>query len=76
MGVDGAAGLMLMPVRTAVVTDRLAVGEVLPLNVAVTIVLPDATPVATPVVLLIVAMPVLADVQATWLVMFAVVLSE
>lgn len=74
-GVDGVVGLMLIPVITATVTDMLAVGEVMPLAEAVTVVLPTATPVATPVLLLIVATPVLPDAQVTWLVMLAVVLS-
>lgn len=73
MGVDGADGLMLIPVITAVVTDKLAVGEIKPPADAVTVVLPTATPVTTPVALLMVAMPVFADDQVTWLVMLAVV---
>lgn len=73
LGVDGAVGLMLIPVITAAVTVRLAVGEVKPLAEAVTVVLPTATPVATPVVLLIVATPVFPDAHVTWLVMSAVV---
>ncbi|OGT15097.1 MAG: hypothetical protein A3J49_10690 [Gallionellales bacterium RIFCSPHIGHO2_02_FULL_57_16] len=60
---DGVVGLMLIPVITAAVTDRLAEGEGMPLAEAVTAVLPTAMPVATPVVLLIVATPVLADVH-------------
>lgn len=72
LGVDGVVGLMLIPVITAAVTDRLAEGEVMPLAEAVTVVLPTATPVATPVVLLIVAILVLPDAQVTWLVMSAV----
>jgi len=75
LGVEGVAGVMLIPVMAAAVTDRLAVGEVMLLAEAVTVVLPTAMPVATPVVLLIVATPVLADAQVTWLVMVAVVLS-
>ena len=73
LGVDGAVGVMLIPVITAAVTDRLAVGEVMPFNAAVTVVVPTATPVVTPVVLLIVAILMLPDTQATWLVMSAVV---
>ena len=73
LGMDGVVGLMLIPVTTAAVTDRLAVGEVIPLVEAVTVVLPTATPVTTPVVLLTVATPVLPDAQLTWLVMSAVV---
>ena len=76
LGVEGVVGLMLSPTITAVVTDRLAVGEVMPLVVAVTVVLPTATPVATPVALLIVAIFMLPDVQLTWLVMLAVEESE
>ena len=65
-------GVMLIPVSTAAaVTVRLAVGEVMPLAEAVTVVMPTVTPVATPV--LIVATPVLADAHVTWLVMSAVV---
>lgn len=75
-GVEGVVGLMLIPVITAAVTDRLAVGEVIPWAEAVTVVLPTATPVVTPVVLLIVTIPVLADAHVTWLVMSAVVASE
>ena len=75
LGVDGVVGLMLIPVIEAAVTVRLAVGEVMPLAEAVTVVLPTATPVATPVVLLIVATPVLPDDQVAWLVMSAVVAS-
>ena len=75
LGVVGVAGLMLIPVSTAVATDRLAVGEVMPFSEAVTVVVPTAMPVATPVVLLIVATPVFAVAQVTWLVMLAVVLS-
>lgn len=75
LGVEGVAGLMLIPVITAAVTDRLAVGDVMPFNVAVTVVLPTATLVATPVVLLIVATVMSADAQVTWLVMSAVVAS-
>ena len=72
-GVDGIAGLMLIPVITAVVTVRLTAGEVMPLEEAVTVVLPIAKPVATPVMLLIVATPVLPDTQVTWLVISTVV---
>lgn len=70
---DGAAGLMLIPVITAAVTNRLAAGEVIPLEDAVTLVLPTAPPLATPVVLLIVATPVLPDAQVVWPEMSAVV---
>lgn len=72
LGADGAVGVMLMLVSTAVFTVRAAVGEVMPLSDAVTVVLPTATPVATPVVLAMVAITVLADAQVTWSVMFAV----
>lgn len=75
-GVEGTRGLMLIPVNTAVVTDRLAAGEVTPFADAVIVVLPTATPVATPEMLLIVATPVLPDVHITWFVILAVVLSE
>ncbi len=75
-GVEGARGLMLIPVNTAAVTDRLATGEVIPFADAAIVVLPTATPVATPVMLLIVATAVLPDVHITWLVTLAVVLSE
>lgn len=68
--------MILIPVSTAAVTDRLAVGEVMPFNKAVTVVPPTATPVAIPVVLLIVATPVLTDTQVTWLVMSEVEASE
>lgn len=72
LGVDGAVGLMLIPVTTAAVTAMLAVGDVMPLSEAVTVVLPTATPVNTPVAPLVVATPVLADTQDDWLVMLAV----
>lgn len=75
-GVEGAIGLMLIPVIVAVVTVMLAVGEVMPFNEAVTVVLPTATPVAMPVALLIVAIFMLPDAQLAWLVMLAVVPSE
>ena len=65
LGVEGAIGLTLSPIITVAVTDRLAVGEVMPLAEAVTVVLPTAIPVATPVVLLIVAILMLPDAQAT-----------
>jgi len=54
---------MLMPVITAAVTVMPAVGEVMPPDEAVTVVLPTATPVATPVVLLTVATLVSAEAQ-------------
>ena len=73
LGVDGVVGLMLRPVITAAVTVRLAVGEVMPLEEAVTVVLPTATPVAMPVVLLIVATLMLPDAQVVWAEMSAVV---
>ena len=58
-------GLILIPVITAAVTVISAVGEVMPLSEAVTLVVPTATPVATPVVLLIVAMAGSSDDQLT-----------
>jgi hypothetical protein len=72
LGVDGAAGVMLIPVSTAVVTDKVAADEVMPLAEAVILALPCPTPVARPE-LLIVATPVFADAQATWLVISRVV---
>ena len=75
LGVNGAVGLMLIPVITAAVTDRPAVGDVMSPAEAVTVALPMATPVATPVVLLIAATAVSADSQVTWVVMSAVVAS-
>lgn len=73
LGVEGVDGLMLIPVITAAVTDRLAAGEVMPLEEAITVVLPTATPVATPVVLLTVTTPVSPDAQVVWPEMSAVV---
>lgn len=64
-GTDDEVGLMLRPIITAVVTDRLTVGEVMPLVDAVTVVFPTATPVATPVALLIVTILMLPDAQVT-----------
>lgn len=72
---DGADGLMLIPVITAEVTAKLAAGEVMPLAEADTVVLPTVRLVATPVVLLMVATLAVADAQDTWLVMSAVVAS-
>lgn len=72
MGVDVAAGLMLIPVRVAAVTVSAAAGDVLPPNEAVAVVVPTATPVATPVALLIVATLLFAVDQVAWLVMSAV----
>ncbi len=67
LGVDGAVGVMLMPVSVAAVTVIVAVGEVTPENDAVIAVLPAAAPVATPVVALIATTPGLADAQvARW----------
>ena len=62
-GTDVAVGLMLIPVSTAAFTVRPAVGEVMPVDDAETVVLPTPTPVATPVVLMIVATDVLPDAQ-------------
>jgi hypothetical protein len=64
-----------MPVNTAAVTVRLALGEVTPLNAAVIVLPPCVTPVAMPLTLLIVATAVLPDAQVTWLVMVAVLAS-
>jgi hypothetical protein len=74
-GVEGAVGLMLMPVTVAAVTVSGAAGEIMPLNEAITVVMPTATPVATPVELLILATAVSVACQITLLVMSAVVLS-
>ena len=60
---EGAVGVMLIPVITAAVTDKLAEGEMTPFRAAVTVVVPTETPVATPLLLLIVATPVLAEAQ-------------
>lgn len=73
LGVDGIAGVMLIELSNASVTDRVAADEVILSKVAVTLALPNAKPVATPVLLLIVATPVSADVQLAWLVMSAAV---
>lgn len=76
LGVVGADGLMVKPVITAAVTDKLAAADVTPFNEAVMLVLPTVTLVATPVVLLMVATAGLADNQVTWLVRLAVVALE
>jgi hypothetical protein len=65
LGVAGVPGLIAIAVITAAVTVKPAVGEVILLAVAVTVVLPSATPVATPVALLMLATPGLADSQIT-----------
>ena len=67
MGADCIAGAIVIPVNNALLTDRVAADEVMPLTEAVTLVLPNATPLAIPAVLvpLIVATPVLADIQLT-----------
>lgn len=72
LAMDIVAGVMLMPVSTAELTVRLAAVEVIPLKEAVTVVLPNATPVATPLVL-IVATALSAEAQVTLLVRLAVV---
>lgn len=76
LGVDGAIGVMLMPVITAAVTVRLAAGEVMPFFEAVIVVPPSALPVTTPVVPSTVATAAPLDSQFTWLVMSAVLPSE
>jgi hypothetical protein len=73
LGADGVVGLMLIPVITAAVTDKLAAGEVMPLEDAVTVVFPTPTPVATPVVLSIVATLVSPVDQDVWPDMSAIV---
>jgi hypothetical protein len=75
LAVEGAVGLMLIAVMTALVTVKFAADDVMPLNEAVIEVLPAALPVATPVALLIVATPPLLEDQATKLVRFVVLLS-
>ncbi len=61
----------LMEIEDSCFTVKIALLEVMPFTEAITTVLPTATPLAIPVLLLIVATPVSADVQLTWLVMSA-----
>lgn len=63
-GVDGASGLMLIPVSTAAVTVRLTAGEAIPVAEAVIVVLPTDMPVAMPAVE-IAAIAVFADNHTT-----------
>ena len=72
LGVDCAAGVMLIPFSTAAVTVRLAPGAVMLPTEAVMVVLPTFSAVAMPVLLSIVATAVLPAAQVTWLVMLAV----
>jgi len=74
-GTEGVVGLILIPLISAAETVRLAVAEVMPPDLAVTVVVPAFTPLATPVPLLIVAMVLSAVSHMTWLVISAVVLS-
>lgn len=67
---------MAMLFSVAAVTSMVAVFEVMPLNVAVTVVVPTAVPMTIPVLLPTVAVNGSADVQVTCAVMSAVVLSE
>lgn len=76
LGAESVVGLMPRPVITAAVTVMPAAGEAIPFSEDVTVVTPNATPVATPVVLLTEAITVLPDDQLTWLVILAVVPSE
>jgi hypothetical protein len=62
----------LMAIADNCFTVKIALLEVMPFTEAITTVLPTATPLAIPVLLLIVATPVSAAVQLTWLVMSAV----
>lgn len=79
LAIEAVTGVTLIAVITAAVTVIVAAGDVMPLNDAVTELLPTATPVAMPLVapvaLFIVATPTLLDVHVTWLVRLAVVLS-
>ena len=58
----------------AAVTVSTSAGEVTPVRLAVMLLVPVPTPVAKPAVV-IVATVVVPEVQVTWLVMFAVVVS-
>ena len=71
-GVARIVGLILIPVSTAAVTDKLTAGEVIPLAEAVIVLAPTATPEAMPVVLSIVAVLLLAEFHVTCLVISAV----
>ena len=66
LAMETGVGAMLMPVSVAAVTVMLAAGEVTPLNAAVRVVAPAATPVALP--LLTEATAVSAVAQVTMLV--------
>ncbi len=63
-----------MDFNVAAVTVNTSTGEVTPVRLAVMLLVPVPTPVASPVEL-IVATVVVPEVQVTWLVMFAVVVS-
>ena len=65
-------GVTVMPVSGEAVTVMLAIFDVMPLRVAVTVVAPAATPVTTPVLGPTLAVEGAADVQVTEVVMSAV----
>src|SRR5271166_5954489 len=70
----GLAGVTAIDCKAAAVTVR-TVDPVMPLSVALMVEVPVATPVARPAVV-IVATDVVAEAHVTWLVRFAVELSE
>ncbi len=76
MGVLVALDVILMAVTTALVTVTLTAADFTPAKAALMVVVPSASALATPVLALMLATAGVADVQVTWLVMFAVLASE
>ncbi len=78
-GMLGPVGVIAIDTRVAGVTVRVTLPEVMLPSAALICVVPAATGCATPAVpeaLLMVATPVVAEVQVTWVVRFWVELSE
>ncbi len=71
---EGLAGVTAIDCNVAAVTVNMSTGEVTPLKLAVMLLVPTPTPVARPPEV-IVATEVVAEVQVTWLVILAVLLS-
>ena len=74
MAIDRLTGLTTIDCSAAAVTVRVSMGEVTPLRLAVTLLVPAPTPVARPV-LLMVAVVVVAEFQVTAAVIFCVLVS-
>jgi hypothetical protein len=72
--IEGLEGVTAMDCRVAAVTVSTSAGEVTPLRLAVMLVVPAAKPVAKPPGVMV-AVTVLDEVQAAWLVRFCVLLS-